>query len=143
MTPEQRAIVCAEAAAWIGTPWQHSARVKGAGVDCAQLLIAVYSSVGLIDAFDPGAYAVDHMMHSSEPVFERWCRSLASEVGQPQPGDVVLWKLGRCFSHAGIVIEWPGRVVHAYRPYGLVCETPANVAHLDGRPVKFFSFEVN
>jgi cell wall-associated NlpC family hydrolase len=137
---EQRANVCTQAQAWLGTPWRHAARVPGAGVDCAQLLIAVYSAAGLIDEFDPGAYASDHMLHSSQPVFEHWCRTLARPVDVPQLGDVVLWHLGRVFSHGGIVMEWPGRVVHAYRPYGMVCETPANVARLDGRAVQFFSF---
>ena len=32
--------------------------------------------------------------------------------GGPLPGDIVLWKFGRCFSHGAIVIEWP-TVIHA------------------------------
>lgn len=140
MTTASRSDVCAIATTWLGTPWRHAARVRGVGVDCAQLLIAVYSQAGLIDEFDPPPYAIDHMMHSGEPLFERLCRQLGRPVDQPQPGDVVLWQFGRSFSHGGVVIDWPTRVLHAYRPYGSVCETPAKVARLDGRAVKFYSF---
>ena len=140
MTPADRATVCTIAQSWLGTPWRHAARVCGAGVDCAQLLIAVYSAAGLIAPFDPPAYAIDHMLHSGDPLFERLCSQLGREVDTPSAGDVVLWEFGRSFSHGGVVLDWPGQVLHAYRPYGAVCITPANVARLDGRAVKFFSF---
>jgi len=31
----------------------------------------------------------------------------------PLSGDIVLWRFGRSFSHAAIVIDWP-KIVHAY-----------------------------
>ena len=45
----QRAAVVAAARSWIGTPYHHAADVKGVGVDCAMLLVRVYSDLGLID----------------------------------------------------------------------------------------------
>ena len=36
-----RAAVVAEAIAWLGTPYHHRARIKGVGVDCAQLALGV------------------------------------------------------------------------------------------------------
>ena len=46
-----------EARSWLGTPYHHQAMVKGAGVDCAMILVAVYRAVGLIPAgFDPRPY---------------------------------------------------------------------------------------
>ena len=48
MTEQQeRAAVVAEAKAWLGTPYHHRAKLKGVGVDCAQLPIAIYAAVGL------------------------------------------------------------------------------------------------
>lgn len=41
MTPlelQQRAAVIAEAESWLSTPYHHEARIKGHGVDCAQIL---------------------------------------------------------------------------------------------------------
>src|SRR5690349_11447583 len=40
--PPWRARLLDEARTWLLTPWHHNARVRGAGVDCGQLLIACY-----------------------------------------------------------------------------------------------------
>src|SRR3954454_10152249 len=42
-----RAAVVTEAETWIGTPFHHAARVKGAGVDCLMLLAEVYERAGI------------------------------------------------------------------------------------------------
>src|SRR5262249_43477037 len=44
----RRAAVVAEAESWIGTPFHHAARVKGAGVDCLMLLAEVYERAGIV-----------------------------------------------------------------------------------------------
>jgi NlpC/P60 family putative phage cell wall peptidase len=44
-----RTAVVAEARRWIGTPYQHQARVIGAGVDCAGLILGVGRALGLVD----------------------------------------------------------------------------------------------
>lgn len=137
---QQRERVLTAARSWIGTPWRHRSRVKGAGVDCAQLLIAAYSEAGVFDAFEPPEYAADRMLHSSKQVFQEICEQYGRKVAVPRPGDVVLWWFGKCFSHGGIVVDWPGRVIHAYMPYGQVCETPSNAGILDGRETVFYSF---
>lgn len=137
---EQREKVLSVARQWLGTPWHHRARLQGAGVDCAQLLIAVYSAAGLFPEFDPGEYAADRMLHSHEQVFQGWCERYGRQVATPKAGDVVLWWFGRCFSHGGIVVDWPGTVIHAFRPYGDVCETPADAGVLAGRKTAFYSF---
>lgn len=143
MTPAERAqrnLVCQIARRWIGTPWHHRARVEGQGVDCAQLLIAVYSEAGLFDAFDPGEYSIDRMLHSSAEVMQGWCERLGRVTRTPQPGDVVLWRFGRSFSHAGLVVDWPGTVLHAFRPFGQVCETPADASWLAGKDFIHYTF---
>lgn len=137
---QARANVCTLARRWLGTPWHHQARVQGAGVDCAQLLIAVYAEAGLLAAFDPGNYAIDHMLHSEREAFRGWCDRFARPVDVPQQGDVVLWRFGKTYSHGGIVINWPGEVIHAFRPFGGVCITPSNASRLAGRDVVFYSF---
>lgn len=136
----QRERVCQIARRWIGTPWHHRARVEGQGVDCAQLLIAVYAEAGLFPAFDPGDYAIDRMMHSAAEVMQGWCEQLGRVTHDPKPGDAVLWRFGRSFSHAGLVIDWPGTVLHAFRPYGQVCETPADASFLAGREFIHYTF---
>lgn len=117
----QRDAVTACALTWLKTPYHHHARVKGAGVDCAQLLIAVYSGCGLIPAIDVGFYNHDWHMHRSEEKYLGWVNRYARPVETPLPGDVVLYRFGRCISHGAIVIEWP-RIVHAYIGKGCILD---------------------
>ena len=49
MTPAMRDAVVAEAKTWLGTPWRHMQRIKGVGVDCANLPAAVYEACGVIE----------------------------------------------------------------------------------------------
>ena len=116
MTSEasQRAAVVSEARTWLGTPYHHMGRVKGVGVDCLTLLICVYENVGLIPRTTVEYYPIDWNLHRDAERYREGVRRFAHEIpGPPLPGDVVLWKFGRCFSHGAIVVEWP-QVIHAH-----------------------------
>ena len=63
MSAQLRQEIIDEAATWLRTPYHHAAAIKGAGVDCAQILIEVYAAVGLADKPDVGNYAPDWMLH--------------------------------------------------------------------------------
>jgi cell wall-associated NlpC family hydrolase len=129
--------VLAEAATWRGTPWHHEAGVKGAGVDCAMLLVRVFASVGAIPDIDPRPYPMDHMLHSGEERFLGWLQQFADPVttGDPQPGDVVVYRVGRCYSHAAIVTQWP-HIIHAFRDERQVVVTRFDVGRLASKPYK-------
>ena len=50
--------IVSQAREWIGTPYHHQARVRGAGVDCIGLLICVCRELGLVAPdFDVNGYA--------------------------------------------------------------------------------------
>ena len=138
----ERARVVAEARAWLGTPYHHRARLKGVGVDCAQLPIGVWSAVGLIEAFDTGDYPADWHLHRDEERYIGFVRRYASEIAEAsaQPGDLVLFKFGRAFSHGAILVA-PGVVVHAVRKEGRVTlgDLGRDVDLID-RPRRYFSF---
>jgi cell wall-associated NlpC family hydrolase len=112
-TQEQRKAVVDEAMSWVDTPWRHAARFKGVGVDCGQLLLAAFETVGVKDHIAP--YRQDWALHNSEElmlaVVERHCRPVVGR--EPLPGDVALFKFGRCLSHSALVVRWP-LVVHAF-----------------------------
>ncbi|HEY3919460.1 MAG TPA: hypothetical protein VGL83_16850 [Stellaceae bacterium] len=59
----ERAAVIAEARAWLGTPYHHMGRVKGAGVDCATLLAEVYARAGVIPPVAIPYYPPDWHLH--------------------------------------------------------------------------------
>jgi cell wall-associated NlpC family hydrolase len=127
--------IVAEAETWLGTPFHHAARVKGAGVDCINLLAAVYSSVGLIEPVELDYYPIDWHMHRDEP---RFLAGLADYCGPlpagetPKPGDIAMFQYGRHAAHGAIVINWP-LVVHAWSDVGRVTMTEADRGPLGKR----------
>lgn len=103
---------------WIGTPYHHNGRVKGAGADCLTSLAGPFEDAGLTPHIEIPYYPHDwHLHHSEEKYLDGlsdWCVEVGSPPDRsPLPGDIVLWKFGRCFSHGAIVIAWP-RIAHAY-----------------------------
>lgn len=111
--------IITEAMTWLNTPYHHQGRIKGVGVDCAMILCEVYQAVGLIPFIDPRPYSSDWHFHRGEERYLGWIKQYADPVEDPQPGDVILYKFGRCISHGGIVVEWP-TIIHAYRNEGVV-----------------------
>jgi len=134
---DARQAIIAEAETWIGTPYHHAAAVKGAGVDCARILIEVYSAACGITKPDVGYYPADWMLHRSEERYLGWIEQYCDRVAVPRMGDIVLFKFGRCFSHSGIVVAWPN-IIHAQRGEG-VCYADATKGRLEGRETMFYS----
>lgn len=121
---EERLLVVEEAKTWIGTPYHFSACIKGAGVDCAQLLIGVYSVVGRIQEavgiFTPDWYAhaqVDTYLMRAMRHARKLSQGTCYKTVKAEPGDIVLTKAARSrvYNHAGIVIAWP-KIIHAVAP---------------------------
>jgi len=139
---EARKAVVAEALSWVNTPYLEGARVKGAGVDCGQLLIQVYANVGLIEPFDTGYYSPQHHMHSNEERYLNYVLERSTEVPEPELGGIVMFRFGRVYSHGGVVIGWP-RIVHALRFAGTaivnVDQCRLGPRALDKLPRKFFT----
>lgn len=136
----QREAVVIEAATWLKTPYHHHARLKGVGVDCAQLLCAVYEACGLVQPVDPGTYAVDWHLHHGEEVFSGWLERFATlqPAGSPlQKGDVCLFKFGRCFSH-GSIYAGNGLFIHSYIGRGVIWSRPTEDP-LEGREMQHWS----
>lgn len=139
---QARAAIVAEARTWLRTPYHAGARLKGVGVDCAQLVIGVYAGAGVIEAFEPAAYPHDWHVHRDVERYLTEVLKFGAEItaDQVKPGDLALYKFGRVFSHGVIVIDWPV-VVHAVLRDGLVTLGDANRdADLIERPVRYFSY---
>lgn len=140
MTPDQQARVMAAARSWIGTPFHDNGEVKGAGVDCARLLALVYWEAGIIERQVIPTYSPQWMLHRDEPLFESYVRRFAHQVEKPAIGDIVLYRVGRSFAHGAIVSSpWPGTVIHAFKSYRRVCETPWDDADMRRRETRFFT----
>lgn len=114
--------VIEEAKTWLGTPYHSGARIKGVGVDCGQYLIGAYEAAGVlpIDGCNPGTYSPEWHLHRSEEKYLSWIQKYCNvQTGEPQPGDIAVFRFGRCVSHAGIVLAWP-TIIHAYVGLGVI-----------------------
>lgn len=131
--------VVAEALTWELTPYHHNARLKGIGVDCAQLPAAVYESVGLIDHLNP-EYSPQWMLHRDEEKFLGFILPRSREITREQvgPGDLIVWKFGRTFSHSAIVIDYP-EIIHAVNLNGVIRGNADRDGELQERAVKYFT----
>lgn len=137
MIDPRRVAVVAEAESWLGTPYHHTGRIKGVGTDCLMMLAEVYEAVGLIPHQEIPFYPPDWNLHRDAERYLEGVMEHAREVdGPPQPGDVAVFKFGRCFAHGAVVVEWP-RVIHAWHASG-VLPADATQPPLVDRPVRFF-----
>lgn len=139
-----RAAIVAEAMSWLGTPYHHHADIKGAGVDCAMLLVRVYQACGLTPLdFDPRPYSQQWHLHRSEELYLEWLQVAgAVQTHAPQAGDVAIWRFGRTYSHAAILID-STQVVHALQESGAVTINRLTDAPLANRECKFYSILPN
>lgn len=109
-----RLAVLAEAKTWLDTPWRHNEAVKGQGVDCGQLPLSVYRSIGLIGHDPVDDYPVDWALHQDHERYLEIVLRYCVPVDTPQPGDIVVFKFGRSFSHGAIALDYP-LIIHALR----------------------------
>lgn len=152
MMSERLAVVEA-ARTWIGTPYHHRASVKGpeGGVDCALIIKAAHVEAGLVEDFQVPKYTHDWHMHRSEEQYLSFLSDYARPVDDLElslvergtgwsalPATILMWKLGRTFSHGAIVTQWPF-VVHAYHPSRRVIEETLEGHPLMFRPMRAYS----
>lgn len=135
MTPRERVI--AEARTWLSTAYHHQARIKGVGVDCATLLCEVYEAAGVIPYVDPTPYPADWHLHRDGERYLGWLEKYATLTDDPKPGDVVVWRFGRCFSHAAILCD-NDTIIHSYIDQGVRLES-RHASIFTGRPVKYYT----
>jgi cell wall-associated NlpC family hydrolase len=103
-------------------------------------LIAVYQEVGLIPEFSVEHYSHQWHLHRTREWYLEYLNKFGREIpeGRQGSGDVVIWKIGRVFSHAAIILAWPD-VIHAMNGRGVIIENVAWAPRLAGRERKFFS----
>lgn len=143
----------AEARRWLGTPYHHRAALLGVGVDCALLLREAFAGAGLIDTFDPGNYTGDWHLHRGEEKYlatvEAYATLISSESNTSidqlpeelyfDPGTILLWQVGRTFSHSAMVTRWPF-IIHSYLPANMVEEVDVRHTPMSARPMRAYSY---
>ena len=148
MTTRQE--VCDEARSWLRTPYHHGAGLRGIGADCARYPLAVYTAVGAIPETDVGQYPHDWHLHRSEELYLAWVRRFGDQIGEkprdtqevigamPSPGDFIIWKWGRTYSHGAIYLG-EGVVIHSAIDVGVSTDDMWQHEELRTRAALYFS----
>jgi cell wall-associated NlpC family hydrolase len=122
LTNEQREDIVKEAQSWIGTPYRGWSCVKGAGVDCGQLLYGVFNACGLVPVLElPKDYSLQIAQHRASTEYVDTVAKYFREIPEAEvlPGDVVVYKLGLAYAHAAIIVEWPHHIIQAEARHGV------------------------
>jgi hypothetical protein len=90
---ELRAAIVREAYEWDRTPYGNCGDVKGpqGAVDCAMLLIKVFSNVGAIEYFDPRPYNSNWHLHQDEARYLAGLEKYAHRVDEGKLGDIAMY----------------------------------------------------
>lgn len=144
---EQREAVIAEARSWIDTPFVHQAECKGAGVDCAHIINAVYSTCGLMPWYQFPVYGKDWFRHAENE--EKYIVEIAKlyfdEIRESEclPGDWLVVRLGRAYAHCAIITEvrnnLPSKGINAWPTHEKVWEVDLQQDRIfSGRLKRYF-----
>lgn len=140
LTSAQRAAIVAEARTWVRTPYHHCADKKGLGVDCAMILVRIYTGLKIAPPFDPRPYAPQWYLHQGEEKYLGWIRQYCDQVepGEEQPGDIAMYKFGRCVAHGTIIVD-ANYMIHAFEPDRQVSLTERTAPYMVDRFHSFWS----
>lgn len=101
------------------------------------LLVRVYQAAGLVPDFDPRPYSPQWHLHQGDEKYLGFLLAYAVEVETPEPGDIVVYRVGRCYAHGAIVTGWP-EIIHAHNIAGQVELYDGTQGFLEGRVHRFF-----
>lgn len=114
--------IVAEAMRWEGTPYRHQAARRGVGCDCLGLVRGVWRALEGTEPFVLPPYHADPRRNEQPSAlqagFDSW---LLKSQAPPEPGDVLLFRLGRNgpAHHCAIMLE-NGNFLHAQEHLGTV-----------------------
>lgn len=109
--------VVQEARSWQGTPFAHFQCCKGAGVDCAHLVIGVGKAVGIFPQdFSVPYYSPQWVLDLKARLLLDTLSTLGFTEKPPEarlPGDVLVFEVGALECHVGIFVGH-NEMVHAH-----------------------------
>jgi len=109
------------ARAWLGTPYRHQASTLGAGCDCLGLVRGVWRALYAEEPAPLPHYSADWRRAPASGLVEVAEALLRRAEGEPEAGQLVLFRLGRTPvpRHCGIMVE-DDRFIHAQEGLGVV-----------------------
>jgi cell wall-associated NlpC family hydrolase len=108
----------AAALPWLDTPFAAYARVKGAGVDCVNLVAAIYVECGALAEFNPPRYCLDAGVHTKDSQLMAWLdgspkfwRVVMPRDGAVRAGDTLCFNLGLSEHHVALMLD-ANKLIH-------------------------------
>jgi cell wall-associated NlpC family hydrolase len=112
LSDAERTALCAEARTWLGTPYLHKAKIKGAGVDCGGFIHALFSPYAELPPM-PDNYPPDWAAHNDAERYLDFIMPFVREVPIVRPAGFTLFHLGQAYSHAALMLD-DGNYIHAW-----------------------------
>jgi cell wall-associated NlpC family hydrolase len=127
------------ARSFLSVPYRHQGRNTG-GMDCVGMLLECFERAGAMPHQELEYYPPDWAMHREEERYLKQLEQFAHRVERAAlPGDIAMYRFGRCISHGALVVEWP-MVIHAYAPERKVAWGDASKGALPSRFAGIWSF---
>lgn len=119
-------VIAAVARGWLGTPFIGGCwpPAKGRGCDCGGLIAGVLAEAGVLPLPAPGAYDWRAPWGRGDSLYLDLVAAKMAEISaaRARAGDVVLYRMGRGWSHGAVVLEWPRAVIHATPGLGVTVQ---------------------
>jgi cell wall-associated NlpC family hydrolase len=116
-----RAQIIAKAREFIGTPFQHQARIKSKGVDCVGVVLCVGEELGVVCQDGRPLLGNQYTDYGMQPAGTRVLeicieRLVRKNIAEMKPGDIVCMRTPTDPTHVGIITSYGGvlYIVHAY-----------------------------
>ena len=105
------------AMSYIGTPHINGGQVKGAGLDCCTLPVAIYKEFGVDIPVDIG-YSADWFCQRGAELIKPYLSRYFSRVNELNSGDLISFSWGRAkFAHLAMYLGG-GKVIHSQADRG-------------------------
>lgn len=144
LTDRQREEIVRETLTWTGTPYRGWSCLKGAGTDCGQLIYGIYRAVQLIPEIElPKDYSLQVALHRASTEYVDLVATYFREIPEAEvlPGDLVVYKLGLAYAHAGVIIKWPDYVMQAVGHHGVSGTHGIKNPRFRRNPRRFFTLK--
>jgi hypothetical protein len=134
---EQRTIIIATAKSYLKVGYQHMGRTH-AGIDCATLILECAIAAGIVPRNEtlPFYHFQWNQSDGTESLIDFIRKFCPEFAGPPKPASIVVWQMGRTYSHGAIVVDWP-RCIHAHVRNGcewVDAEADQQLAMFGGKP---------
>lgn len=116
MSQELRTRLCSIVKVWesLKVQYEHRGTTRN-GCDCTGLIIGVLKEIGYLKDYKLRIYPPDWNLHAfADNHIVEEVNKVADEVAKPDIGDLVLFHIGKCVAHIGVVIE-NGLFVHCHK----------------------------